>query len=236
MPERRVFLSLNLNSRRRSSFMGFPFKITNPTNILPGESMILSDQDIKSIKKQNEALLKIRGKVIAASLIVEEKLDNLISLIFMGLNHLDRQDFREIILSKETFTFMTKWKVLRDLINRKAIIFSKEDERKSFLTLLKDIIETRDRFAHGEIIFSGTQPQLNFVHQGEQKYLVLDNNYFDGLNKHFSHIDRILSQLYAFIENNMKNGLKQAQADIKKENTVGEELDDSEDESNLSDD
>lgn len=184
-----------------SNFMNNEFKITNPNDIPPGESWTINQDDLRKIQEQNEILIEIRGRIISSSLNIEHKLDDIISVLFMG-NELDSINlFKELLLEKEFFTFMNKWKLLRELTQREIIRFEKEEVRKETLSLVKNIIETRDRFAHGEIIFSGTTPQLIYLDGGKKKRVTLDNKYFDDQNVKFVQADNILRDIYNFFLN-----------------------------------
>lgn len=181
--------------------MNDEFKITNPNEIPLGESWTINQEDLRKIQEQNEALIEIRGRVISSSLNIEHKLDDIISVLFMG-NELEPINlFKELLLEKEFFTFMNKWKLLRELTQREIIRFEKEEIRKETLNLVKNIIETRDRFAHGEIIFSGTTPQLIYLEGGKKKRVTLDNDYFDQQNVKFVQADNILRDIYIFFLN-----------------------------------
>ena len=181
--------------------MNNEFKITNPNDIPPGESWTINQDDLRKIQEQNEILIEIRGRIISSSLNIEHKLDDIISVLFMG-NELDSINlFKELLLEKEFFTFMNKWKLLRELTQREIIRFEKEEVRKETLSLVKNIIETRDRFAHGEIIFSGTTPQLIYLDGGKKKRVTLDNKYFDDQNVKFVQADNILRDIYNFFLN-----------------------------------
>jgi hypothetical protein len=175
--------------------MTFPFKITNPEDIPPGGSWTVTQEDLRNIEEQNEALIAIRGRVITASLLIEQKLDEALAMLFVGNQMHAINLFKELLLEKEFFTFMNKWKLFRGLSKREIIKFAKEEERKVFLSKLQKIIETRDRFAHGDVVFSGTNPKLDYLIDGEHKTQVLDNSYFDGLNEVFSYTHQILDQL-----------------------------------------
>ena len=181
--------------------MNDKFKITNPKEIPLGGSWTINQEDLRKIQEQNEALIEIRGRVISSSLNIERKLDEIISVLFMG-NELEPINlFKELLLEKEFFTFMNKWKLLRELTQREIIRFEKEETRKETLNLVKNIIETRDRFAHGEIIFSGTTPQLIYLDGGKKKIITLDNDYFDQQNVKFVQADNILRDIYNFFLN-----------------------------------
>jgi hypothetical protein len=179
--------------------MGLPIKITNPKEIPPGHVWTVSEEDLKLITEQNEALANIRGRVISVALLVEQKLDDIISLIFMGNNLNGTTLFKELLLNKEFFTFMSKWRLFRDLTNLKIINIADEKVRKKILTLIKDVIEIRDKFAHGDIVFSGTQPQLYYIRDGEKKYDILDAEYFKNLDTIFGQSLFFLEDIYKFL-------------------------------------
>lgn len=176
--------------------MSFPIRITNPEDIPPGSAWTVSEEELKNITEQNEALINIRGRIISAALLVERKMDDILSIIFVGSEPNSMVLFKELLLNKEFFTFMAKWRVFKDMSNQKLISFVKEEDKKRTLTIIKMVINTRDRFAHGDIIFSGTKPQLLFSEDGKSRSIELNNQYFDELNKSFDQALYILDEIY----------------------------------------
>lgn len=176
-----------------------PFKVTNPKNTPPGKSWIVTEEDIKNISEQNEALIEIRGRVISHSILIEDKLGDIICTVLFE-NNVDKCSlFKEMFLDKEFFTFMNKWKIFREITERKLINFESDKTRKEFCTVLKDVIKTRDNFAHGEIIFSGTKPQLHFTNEGKKAYFNLNDDYFNYVNNLFNRGFFIVEDLYKFL-------------------------------------
>ncbi|MFH0713804.1 MAG: hypothetical protein V1644_02960, partial [Candidatus Micrarchaeota archaeon] len=125
----------------------------------------------------------------------------ILASVFFGEDISACSVFRELVLEKEFFTFFNKWKLFREITKRKIIPFEKEETRKQFCELILLVIETRDQFAHGDITFSGTRPRLEFLEDGKRKFIPLDNDYFDGLNKNFNTIAFLLDDLYKFLKN-----------------------------------
>ncbi|RLG14477.1 MAG: hypothetical protein DRN66_01955 [Candidatus Nanohalarchaeota archaeon] len=176
--------------------MAIPFKITNPEDLPMGKRWIITEKELHNIKEQNEALITIRGRVISIALMIEQKLDGVITTVFFGMDRRKRILFKELFLEKEFFTFMNKLKIFRELTKRKIINFEKEESRKRLCRLIQDVIETRDKFAHGEIIFSGIKPKLYYMHGGKKKFIVLDNNYFNEINSAFNNAMHSLENMH----------------------------------------
>jgi hypothetical protein len=183
--------------------MNTEYKISAP-EIPPGGNWTITQEDLQKIETQNEALIEIRGRVISSSLNNEHKLDNIIALIFMGEDLNAINFFKELLLEKEFFTFMNKWKLFKELTHRKVINFENEGDRINVLGGIKKIIQTRDCFAHGEIVFLGTLPQLIYLDEGKKKRIDLDNKYFDQQNMTFAQIDNALQGIFNFLCN-LKN-------------------------------
>lgn len=156
--------------------MKLPFKIELP------EDGKISREDLKDIEKKNENLVSVRGQVISLALLVEQKVDRVLSNIFSDSK--EKGDlFKSYILEKESFTFMNKWRLLRDLSKEGILDFG--EERKNFLENLKKLIFIRDRFAHGDIVFSGKTPRLGYLKAGKHVSVDLDEKYFNELNEVF---------------------------------------------------
>jgi hypothetical protein len=97
---------------------------------------------------------KIRGDVISKSLEIEFYLNEIIGLFFMGDNKKQRDVFNECILQKEFFTFGQKVKVLNFLLTNCSEKFhiNSTNDRKAIITLIQNVMERRNKFAHEEII------------------------------------------------------------------------------------
>jgi hypothetical protein len=119
--------------------------------------------------QRDEIFQQWRGHIINNALFIEEKIANIISKIFFDKNRERISQFHSIILEREFFTFMNKWKVLRDILN--SISPYKEKDYTQLKTDLKEIVEVRDKFAHGNVIYSGDDGKKIFLEyfSGEAK-------------------------------------------------------------------
>lgn len=175
------------------------FKITNPEDIPPGKSFTINQEDLRKIQEQNEALMEIRGRVISSSLNIEHKLDDILSVVFMGKSLESINLFKELLLEKEFFTFMNKWRLFKEICNRKIINFKDDSIQEETMKIIHNVMKTRDQFAHCEILFSGTIPTLRFVENGKKKFIILNDKYFDGQNIIFTQAYDILNDIFGYL-------------------------------------
>lgn len=159
------------------------FRLKNPEEIKLAPRSSYTADHLKEVGRENSLITNMRGRIIGSCLNIERKLDGFISDAMVNKNK--KSLFKELILEKEFFTLMNKWKLFRELIHRLKINNITENERKDLLTLIKEIIEIRDSFAHGKIIFYGPLhlhdlpiPKLCFLKSGEKKEIILDKKYF----------------------------------------------------------
>lgn len=150
---------------------------------------------------RSEELATIRGKIISDALVVESGLDDIISLIFMGKNLESAYLFKEMLLDKEFFTFMNKWKLFREFTKRGMISFESDLVRKEVLTLIKRVIDVRDHFAHGSIDVENNFARLTFIEGGEKKTVILSDEYFSVLKETFDNAVRILNSINEVLKN-----------------------------------
>ena len=166
------------------------FDLRNPEEIRLTPKRGYTADHLRDVCRKNSLVTKMRGRVIGSCLNIERRLDSFISDVMV--NKKKKSLFKELILEKEFFTLMNKWKLFRELIKQLGINNISEDERKELLTLTKEIIETRDRFAHGKVTFSAPLklhdsplPKLNFLFGGEKKEIILNDKYFSDYEKKF---------------------------------------------------
>jgi len=177
-------------------FVMFPRHITlaNPEPIPPGGHWSISPEDVKRLKEKDEQLVNIRGQIIASALTIENELDRIISFIFTEEQGLKYRVFKELLLEQEFFTFFKKWQLLKNLIDREMLKLD-PNIRKRLIGPLHEIINIRDRFAHGEIVFLGEKPQLEYLKEGKKKHDVLNKSYFEDLENKMSDVFGILIEL-----------------------------------------
>lgn len=136
--------------------LGMGYCIIECDNIdinLPENDEII--QKIVSDAKKN------RGEVISKSLDVEYFLNEIIGLFFIGNDREQIEIFNECILQKEFFTFGEKLKVLNFLLTNNSEKFHLESpkKRKEIITIIREVMEYRNKFAHEEIIVNFKEKQ-----------------------------------------------------------------------------
>ena len=138
---------------------------------VPPNSEIKVDLPLGELYKKDLEFQAMRGQIINSSLWVEEKIELLIAKLLIPSGGEASGLFISCVLGREFFTFMAKWKVLRDLL--KAVSPLNEKDHSKMLTDIKEIIDVRDMFAHGKNLYLG---------DGKENKLVIE--YFkDGLKR-----------------------------------------------------
>lgn len=171
-------------------------EISNPEKIPPGESWIISPEDLKDIERQNEDLKNIRGRLLHSALIVEDQITEVIAYAFFPDNLQTRQLFKDIVLNTNFFSFYNKIKVFSQLCELHPNL--KSSDLKKLRGNLYDVMNIRDDFAHGKVKFSGKQAELHYYRDGH-KVQKLDKDYFDKINDLFPSIAGELNQLIYII-------------------------------------
>ena len=169
-------------------------KITKDfTGILKGNIKDLADKE-----RQIRDLKLIRGNVIEVSIEIERQLNFMISDILFGgiknrqseIPHQARGEirfFEDFILNTNNLTFGAKLKILRSLKNTCSFLKEDEAEVNEVVQLLQKVMEWRDNFAHGEIMFKTTQegmsdkPYLFYYKENRPQEKILNNDFFDSV-------------------------------------------------------
>ncbi len=174
-----------INKKYKSNFkstFGDDFRLEPPIG-LSKKNWGYTAYDLDEVMKKHEEIIEMRGRIVSACLAIERRIGEYILDIFCKKNM--KSLFTELILEKEFFTFMNKWKILRELTHILKVENISEKERKELLTLLREVIETRDRFAHGKLSFYGKKPQLYFQSGGRRLSLFIDKKFFSDFEKKF---------------------------------------------------
>ena len=141
-----------MNNQNFTSGTGI-IRFTNHVEIPPGETYKFELNNINDTLRKDDLFQAWRGHIINNALFIEEKIDLAISKLLFR-NELEGAGlFKSIVLSREFFSFMSKWKVLRDLL--KTISPFKETYSSELLSDLQFIVNERDKFAHGQVMYSG---------------------------------------------------------------------------------
>jgi len=147
-----------------------------------GEGCTIIDCDGVDLKAPENAKIleeivsnakKIRGEVISSSLDIEFFLNQFIGLFFIGNNKKRSDIFNECILHKEFFTFGEKVKVLSYLLKNYPEKFHlhSDNKRKEIITVMRNVIECRNKFAHEEIVVNFKERTAYIFDKNQQNLL-----------------------------------------------------------------
>lgn len=141
----------------------------------------------------NKEINDIRGRIINQTICIEKLMDFIIASYFSD-NTTAWYKFQMIILSKSQITIFFKWNILREIMNDYK--YFARTNKKQLKTDLKEIINIRDDFAHGELIFdmSSMEPYIEYYRDGIKTRKITQEN-LDELNKKMKSIYDILSKI-----------------------------------------
>ena len=173
-------------------------------------------KDLQDKERQIRDLKLIRGNVIELTIDIERQVDFIISNILFGgvknrqgeILHEAKGEikfFEEFILNTNFLTFGSKLKILRSLKDTCSFL-KDEGEINNILTLLRKVIEWRDNFAHGEILFKTTEesmtdvPFLFYYKENKPQEQILNNDFFDKImnplyNETFTKINELRDKI-----------------------------------------
>jgi hypothetical protein len=139
---------------------------------------------------------KIRGEVISNSLDVEFFLNEIIGLFFIGNNIKQTNIFNESILQKEFFTFGEKVKVISFLLKNYPERFhlDSDDKRKEIITIIRKVMECRNKFAHEEIVVNFKE-KTAYIFDNDQQNL-LSTQSINEFQRQISHLSLVYLALY----------------------------------------
>jgi hypothetical protein len=139
------------------------------------------------------------GIVIWSATCLEEKLDSLIIQFIFSFEDSQskkgRQFFVNRIMKSDHLSYSAKKSLVVDIVNIESLLegHDKDDLGKS----LKDVMDFRNAFAHGEITFEeGTGCVLSYW-RGGPKREILSEDYWNKLETIFKRADRLVEQAFA---------------------------------------
>ncbi|MEK6927720.1 MAG: hypothetical protein AABX11_04775 [Nanoarchaeota archaeon] len=174
------------------------FKLASKGEIIPETNKEFDGafraKDLFEIQKIQNNISTMRGQIVTSSLNVESRLDDIIVNYFFSKHQKKKKYFIELFLEKEFLTFMQKWKILKDLLDFDALKLT-EVRRKVLLKKLHEIIETRNSFAHGEIVFFRQKAYLEYLKSGKKNRVRLSKGYENKISVLFNQVIRLLDYL-----------------------------------------
>ena len=158
----------------------------------------LNLEKLQDMNRQHTGLKGIRGNVIEITIDIEYQFNLLISnLLFGGDNNRastiphetkgEIRFFEDFILNTNHMPFGAKIKIFRSLYKRCSFLKKYEQDCKKLASDLQNVVEWRDRFAHGSIQFKATkegisnEPYLFYYADNEPKEQVLNNEFFNEI-------------------------------------------------------
>jgi hypothetical protein len=165
-----------------------------------GGKIIVSEKDLTEMSSKFGSLLTVKGRIIDASLRIERELESLISSLLFGMAKKGEAKFFErFILNTDHLNFSSKLRIFRSLYKTCSYLKMKEPECSALATRIRGIMEIRDNFAHGQIIFRDIRPPivpyLSYYKENEPKEQKLDESYFNQINDVFNDCLRGLAEL-----------------------------------------
>ncbi|MBS3076236.1 hypothetical protein J4481_00655 [Candidatus Pacearchaeota archaeon] len=136
-------------------------RIEGTATIPAGQEVKVLDTIISDNLKRDEIFQHWRGQIINNSLFIENKIDSIITNLLFKQDVEKSSLFKSVILSREFFGFMSKWKVLRNLL--KTLMPFKDKDYSELFKDLHFIIDERDKFAHGQVSYSGMRGEKIFL-------------------------------------------------------------------------
>src|SRR3989344_825108 len=161
----------------------------------PDKIFGLSKENVNGLWKEKREITEKIGVIINSLLVIENSLELIITDCFfkkqlvnkdiIEITH-EEKLFGELLLKREFFTTMNKWRVLRGL--SKSHPFFEGKNIRSLLTKLKETINIRDRFAHGDIIFKELKYPILTYYEDGYKEQNLSESYFEEINLKFKEV------------------------------------------------
>lgn len=165
--------------------------------VVPAYSEVKREYDLGEIYKRDLDFQFLRGRVINISLFVEERLDKIINKVFVRREQDLNSLFQSVVLGREFFGFMAKWKILKDLSHSLPML--KNKDYSNLITEIKDVISIRDMFAHGKAThIDDGSIVIDYFREKPQRDKI-DSNFLDSFDKKVRLINAELDSIYVQI-------------------------------------
>lgn len=140
------------------------------------------------------------GLVIWSAICLEEKLESIITkFVFSSLEdvqeHKGRDFFSDRIIKDDHFSYALKKGLVVDIVNNESLLESREKDELS--KALKDVMDYRNAFAHGDIMYEADKGCVLSYWKTGSKNDVLSEEYWEKLESGFKRahelIDKVLN-------------------------------------------
>jgi hypothetical protein len=138
------------------------------------------------------------GMVIWSATCLEEKLDSLIIRFVFSFedsqNQKGRQFFISNIMKSDHLSYAAKKNLVVNIVNKESLLEGRD--KADLEKVLKDVMDFRNAFAHGEVTFKEDKGCLLSYWRGEPKSDVLSEEYWNNLEKIFKRADQLVEQAF----------------------------------------
>ena len=181
--------AINMENKKWQNTKVFPNRIKAYTENEHDKSKGYSKEEVERFKEvltETIDLNAIRGQIISSATNIEIQLTEAICSLLFRKNERTENLMKDFVFEKEYFTFNKKWELFRNLLEELKPEFTKEINLKKLKKDIKDTIEIRNNFAHGEFTFTKDEAYLEFRKNANSKKIKLSNEYFDSIISLFS--------------------------------------------------
>jgi len=159
--------------------------ITNPKEIKPGESWEIPEEELREITSTAQEITRIRGSILTRAVEIDSIVGRIIKYSIFGKDTENSDLFENLILKTNFFSTMNKLNVFRELVKQHNML--KNNDYSSLLTEIQEFMNTRNKFAHGTVVFKGKEPFLCYYQRGDRED-ELTCEYFEKISKSFKQI------------------------------------------------
>lgn len=147
----------------------------------PG-SITIPPEEFDKYEKIAHSIANDRGKILQLGIALENDLEGIIQLAMMG-NAVSKTSPFVINSVLNRLSLRNKFDIFRDMT--KSLEPLSKNDYKKLLNRIENLINLRNRFAHGDLVFEDEKVFLRYVQGGKRKEDLLTNNYFRRYEKLF---------------------------------------------------
>jgi hypothetical protein len=139
------------------------------------------------------------GMVIWSAICLDERLDSVITKFVFSSedikNHKGRQFFTNRIMKDDHFSYAVKKKLIVEIVNSESLL--EGPEKGEVDKTLKDVMDFRNAFAHGEVIFEEDKGCVLSYWKGGPQRDVLSEEYWQKLENTFKRAHELVEKAFA---------------------------------------
>lgn len=139
------------------------------------------------------------GMVIWSATCLEEKLDSLIIRFIFSCEDSQHQEGKQFfttrIMKSDHLSYAAKKSLIVDIVNRESLLEGRD--KADIEKALKDVMDFRNAFAHGEVIFEEDKGCVLSYWRGGPKRDVLSEEYWSKLESIFNRADQLVEQAFS---------------------------------------